>query len=237
MSKNLERVFVALDNMDIDQIFELLERANGEIKLVKIGLELFNNYGPSIVNKIYDRYKVDIFLDLKLHDIPNTVYKSVKSLNSLPIKYLTIHISGGRKMLEMAKQARDESIPNCKLLGVSFLTSLDESDLEEIWNIKDVDQAFEKLFTLANSCSIDGVICSAKDLEILKSFPNNLMAVCPGIRFQDEIDSNQKSDQKRVLSPEAAFAKGADKLVIGRSITQSDKILDRIESLRVASRS
>jgi orotidine-5'-phosphate decarboxylase len=234
MSKKIDKAFIALDNMELKEIFTLLEESKGEIQLIKIGLELFNKYGPSIVSKIYEKYKVDIFLDLKLHDIPNTVFKSIMSLKGLPIKYLTIHLSGGKKMLEMAIKARDESITECKLLGVSFLTSLDKSDLNEIWGITDSNDAFKRLFNLANKAQIDGVICSAQDLEILKSFPNTLLSVCPGIRFQDEIDKGKLSDQKRVLSPKDAFNRGADFLVIGRSITQADNLDTRLNSLKTA---
>ena len=234
MSNKLNKVFIALDNMDLDQIFKFLESSNGDIQLIKIGLELFNKYGPTIVNEIFEKYKVDIFLDLKLHDIPNTVYKSIKALEGLPIKYLTIHLSGGIKMLEMARQAKEESIPNCKLLGVSILTSLDKQDLNEIWGVDNLENTFKRLFALADKSSIEGVICSAQDLPILKSFKNSLIAVCPGIRFEDEIISGQKSDQKRILSPQDAFKQGADLLVIGRSITQAENLSDRIKSLKSA---
>jgi orotidine-5'-phosphate decarboxylase len=226
-----EKVFVALDNMGLDEIFEFLDSAQGRIKNIKIGLELFNKYGPGVVKEIYEKYGLNIFLDLKLHDIPNTVSKAVLSLKGLPIKFLTVHLSGGSKMLEETIKARDLSIPDCKILGVSVLTSLDEKDLKEIWNIESLESALENLFKIAKQTNIDGVICSPKDLSILKELNSGLLAVTPGIRFIDEIANNTISDQKRVLPPKDAFENGADYLVMGRSLTQANDLNQRIEQL------
>ncbi|WP_127717644.1 orotidine-5'-phosphate decarboxylase [Halobacteriovorax sp. HLS] len=231
MSKVNERVFVALDNMTKEEIFTFLDSANGRIKNIKIGLELFNKYGPQIVNELCERYPTKIFLDIKLHDIPNTVSKAILSLAGLPIDYLTIHISGGQKMLEEALKARDEAIPNCKLLGVSILTSLDQEDLKLIWGVDDINKSFIRLFEIAHQSKIDGVICSANELKALRSFDNSLIAVCPGIRFEDEISSGDISDQKRVLSPQKAIKEGVDFLVIGRSLTKASSLKDRLDQL------
>ncbi len=231
MSFANEKVFVALDNMDIEEIYKFLELSNGRIKNIKIGLEVFNKYGPDIIKEIHSKYPLNIFLDLKLHDIPNTIYKSILSLKGLPIKFLTLHLSGGNAMLTKAMEARDLAIPNCKLLGVSVLTSLDVSDLKEIWNIDSLDSALLNLFKLAHTTKVDGIICSPKDLALLNSFENNLSAVTPGIRFKDEIEKNLTSDQKRVLSPEDAFANGSSYLVMGRSLTQASDLELRISQL------
>jgi len=232
MSDATKRVFVALDNMTKEEIFSFLKLCNQDLTHIKIGLELFNKFGPSIVEEIHKLYQVDIFLDLKLHDIPNTVSKAISSLSGLPIKFLTVHLSGGRQMLKQAMVSKQKYLPDCKILGVSILTSLDKEDLAEIWSVTDMNESFLNLFKLAKDCNIDGVVCSAKELSIISSFENDLITVCPGIRFKDEIDSGNTGDQKRVLSPSEAFNSGASYLVIGRSLTQSDQLSNRIEYLR-----
>lgn len=231
MKSALDKVFVALDNMDKEEIFNFLNRTNGKLKNIKIGLELFNKYGPTVVQELYEKYEVNIFLDLKLHDIPNTVSKSIMSLQGLPIKFLTIHLSGGKEMIQQALEARDKAIPDCKILGVSILTSLDEQDLIEIWGIRSIQDTLVGLFNLANNTKIDGIICSPKDLPVLNSMNHSLLAVTPGIRFADEINSSNQGDQKRVLTPSQAFQNKANFLVMGRSLTQADDINLRLKFL------
>ncbi|WP_372654489.1 orotidine-5'-phosphate decarboxylase [Halobacteriovorax sp.] len=228
----MDKVYVALDNMTKEDIFNFLDKTNNELKCIKIGLELFNRYGRELILEIYDKYKLNIFLDLKLHDIPNTVSKSIRSLENLPISFLTIHISGGQSMLEASVSARDQYLPKCKLLGVSVLTSLDENDMENIWGITDSKFLFSNLFLLANKSKIDGVVCSANELDILNELDLNLISMCPGIRFEDEIKSANLGDQKRVLSPTEAFMAKATYLVIGRSITESTSLTERISQLK-----
>ncbi len=132
--KLIDRIIVALDNMNETEVYAFLDRSNHTYKTVKIGLELFYLLGPDLVKKIHDLYNVDIFLDLKLHDIPNTVKKAIRSLNGLPIKFLTIHLTGGRNMITEALDEASVSLPNTNLLGVSFLTSLGDQDFQEIYN-------------------------------------------------------------------------------------------------------
>ena len=228
---SMKRIFVALDNMDKDQIFALLEKSNGKISSVKIGLELFNLYGKELVQEIYDKYQVEIFLDLKLHDIPNTVSKAIRSLEGLPISYLTLHLSGGLDMLKASAKMRDASLPKCKLLGVSILTSLNDEDIEMIWGITNTKDLFKNLFLLAKKSGIEGVVCSPYELEVLKGLDLDLESMCPGIRFQDEIDEKSTGDQKRVLSPSSALENGATNVVIGRSLTQTNSLEARIQEI------
>ena len=235
--KDLKKIMVALDNMSEQEIFSFLDKTSGEIVTVKIGLEMFCKYGPQFIHSIYDKYKSDIFLDLKLHDIPNTVKKSIHALKDLPIKFLTIHLSGGSNMIDAAMEAARESLPDTKILGVSFLTSLDEKELEHIFGFSStqVPTAFQRLFSIALKSSIDGVVLSAIELAMVKKleieYGREVIKVCPGIRFQDEIEKNQIGDQKRVLSPHAAFTKGANFLVMGRSLTTSKNLSIRINEL------
>ena len=237
----MKKIMVALDNMDDSQAINFLKKwPKDSLPTVKIGLEMYLGFGPSFVKEIYKTFGVDIFLDLKLHDIPNTVSKSINSLKSLPIKYLTIHLSGGEKMISAALSEAKASLPNTKLLGVSFLTSLSEKDLKEMYGIApgDTRLAFERLFNLALKTKIDGVVLSARELEwfinIQSNYPHHPLKVTPGIRFSDEITKGEVSDQVRVETPESALKKGADFLVLGRSLTKTNFLDSRIEELRIA---
>lgn len=227
----LDKIIVALDQMSLEDIDIFLKQEDNTLSFVKIGLELFLKHGSELVNKIHHEYHKKIFLDLKLHDIPVTVEKAVSSLKGLPIDFLTVHLSGGEAMLTAAVNEARKSIPQCKILGVSFLTSLEEKDLENLFGITDVDNAFKRLFMAAGNSGIDGVVCSPLEVQLLKKHHPNLIAVTPGIRFSEEILSSQTQDQKRVMDPREAFLKGADFLVMGRSLTKSTKLKERISYL------
>lgn len=228
MSDNRKRVIVALDNMDKKEVDTFLNEYSSEISLVKIGMELFYRYGREYILAIAQKYKVEIFLDLKLHDIPSTVYKSIRSLEGLPIKFLTIHLSGGNSMVREALRARDNYIKNCKILGVSVLTSLDQSDCNDIW-ANSSEEVFKNLYKIALNTHIDGIVSSAHELEVAqhldKNDKNTPLKVCPGIKFATTNDN----DQQRVMTPSQAFDQGADYLVIGRAITQDPQVLTKPE--------
>jgi orotidine-5'-phosphate decarboxylase len=236
----MKKIMVALDDMDEPQAIGFLERwPKDSLPTIKIGLEMYYRFGPSFVREIYNRFGVDIFLDLKLHDIPNTVSKSIRSLKGLPIKFLTIHLSGGEKMIASALSEARVSLPDTKILGVSFLTSLGENDLKELFGItpNEIKLGFERLFNIAYKSKIDGVVLSAKELEWFNHLQSNYshipLKVTPGIRFSDEIASGEISDQVRVETPESAFKKGADYLVLGRSLTKTAMLDGRIKELRM----
>lgn len=229
---SLNRIIVALDQMSLEEIDVFLKQKDNTIPFVKIGLELFVKHGPDLVHRIHNEYKKNIFLDLKLHDIPVTVAKAISSLKGLPINFLTVHLSGGEAMLKAAVAEARVSIPDCKLLGVSFLTSLEASDLEDLFGIEDTDEAFLRLFKVASNSGIDGVVSSPLEVSLLKKHYPNLLSVTPGIRFRDEIDSKVVQDQKRVMDPAEAFDEGSDYLVMGRSLTRTDRFSERIESLK-----
>ena len=224
--KLTDRIIVALDNMNEEEVCTFLDKSKQTYKTVKIGLELFYLLGPDFVKKIHHQYGVDIFLDLKLHDIPNTVRKAIRSLRNLPVKFLTVHLTGGKNMLSEALEEAKHSLPDTKLLGVSFLTSLGAQDFKEIYNFKEseVKATFSNLFKLALQTNIHGVVLSPLELDIVKNeeklIGKKLIKVTPGIRFADEINSNHIQDQQRIATPEMAIQKGADFLVMGRSITQ-----------------
>ena len=231
MKNKIDRIIVALDQMSLEEIDTFLSQKNNSISIVKIGLELFLKHGRELVIKINSQYNKRIFLDLKLHDIPVTVEKAIASLAGLPIDFLTVHLSGGSSMLEAAIKSRDTHIPNCKILGVSFLTSLESQDLKQLFGIDDTDAAFTRLFKIADKCAIDGVVCSPHEVGLLKSKHCKLLAVTPGIRFQDEIENSIVQDQKRVMDPLRAMALGADYLVMGRSLTKASNLSERLSYL------
>lgn len=228
---NLKKTIVALDQMTLDEMDSFLSRPENTLEIVKIGLELFVKYGPDLILKIHRDYKKKIFLDLKLHDIPVTVERAIHSLKNLPIDFLTIHLSGGEAMLELALKEARTSIPQCKILGVSFLTSLEEKDLKMLFGIQNVEEAFLRLFSVANNVKMDGVICSPHEINLVKKNYPNLLAITPGIRFKDEISNHNIQDQKRVSTPIDAFNAGADFIVVGRSLTKAHDLRERIKEL------
>ena len=184
---SLAQTIVALDQMDMDEIGVFLSRPENTLPTVKIGLELFLKHGPDLIHKIHRDFNKKIFLDLKLHDIPVTVARAIHSLKNLPIDFLTVHLSGGEKMLKAAAVEARNSIPHCKILGVSFLTSLEENDLNQIFGITHINEAFLRLFKLADISKIHGVVCSPHEITLLKNAFPHLLAITPGIRFSDEI--------------------------------------------------
>lgn len=236
----LKKVIVALDNMDREQILSWMDRAQGDISFAKIGLEAFCRYGRVFLETLKQKYDLRLFLDLKLHDIPNTVSKTILGLEGLPVDFLTIHLTGGESMIKAALEAQKKALPQTQILGVSYLTSLDNKDFKQIWGIEQekISQQFNRLFELAHTSKIHGLVCSAQEAKALRDYEKTndlspLQLVCPGIRFQDEIDQNLNlGDQKRVLSPHQAFELGVDYLVIGRSLTQAKDLQKRFVELR-----
>lgn len=228
----LDKIIVALDQMTLDEIDQFLRQEDNNLPFVKIGLELFVKYGPDLVHKIHLEYNKKIFLDLKLHDIPVTVAKAISSLRNLPIDFLTVHLSGGEAMLKAAMTEARVSIPQCKVLGVSFLTSLEASDLNALYGITNTDEAFLRLFKAAANAGIDGIVSSPHEVGLLKKHYPQLLSVTPGIRFRDEIESTQVQDQKRVMDPKEAFNAGADFLVMGRSLTKTSRLSERLKLLQ-----
>ncbi|HAZ12450.1 MAG: orotidine 5'-phosphate decarboxylase [Bdellovibrionales bacterium GWA2_49_15] len=225
----LDRTFVALDNMSLKDV-RIFLKSNPEIVNIKIGLELFLAHGPQIVHILRSEFQPlqKIFLDLKLHDIPQTVRKSIQALSGLPVDFLTVHLSGGREMLLAALQAQQASLQNTKLLGVSFLTSLDQHNFQELWGIKanDIAPAFQRLFSLALDVAVHGLILSPLELAQLKG--KNILKITPGIRFAED---GKTHDQKRIATFEEAFNAGADYIVIGRSLTECTDIKKRLRDL------
>ena len=214
-------IIVAIDEISFIKASEILNNLDPRKCMVKIGSVSFNSIGQEIIYYAAEK-GFDIFLDLNLHDIPNTVRKSIEGLKSLPIKMLTIHISGGKDMMEAAMDAVTGT--DIKIFGVTALTSLSNADTNEIFQRTTLEQV-NAMLDLAESVGIDGVVCSPHELELV-SKRESLLSITPGIRLQDSND-----DQKRVMAPKEAIELGADYLVIGRPITQSDDMLGTLEDI------
>ncbi len=207
-------IIVAIDEIDIKRAYAVIDNLDPEKCMIKIGSVSFNSIGNEIIYYVAKK-GFDIFLDLKLHDIPNTVKKSIEGLTSLPISMLTIHISGGKDMILAAMEAVTNS--SIKIIGVTTLTSLNDEDTNKIYKRTSSDQVCAML-DLAVSTGIDGVVCSPHELKLVTS-RKSLLSITPGIRLRDSHD-----DQKRVMTPKEAIDLGSDFLVIGRPITSSADI-------------
>lgn len=206
------KIMIALDFSSKQQTIEFLDQFGDQKLFVKVGMELFYKEGPAIISEIKERGH-NIFLDLKLYDIPNTVSKAIHSLGSLGVDMLTIHTSGGTEMLKQANLAAAKY--DLKLLGVTVLTSQDASELPK--TDYELDEIIVDLANKAQDTNLYGIICSAIDIPNLKNHKLDLNFITPGIRLAG--DSND--DQKRVMTPNSAIANGADFLVIGRTITNN----------------
>ena len=216
------RIIVAIDTFDLKQANAILDQLNPNICLVKIGSVIFNALGKTFLKHVSSR-GFKIFLDLKLHDIPNTVYETIIGFNDCKIDMLTVHLSGGEEMLNKAMLAA-KSI-NAKVIGVSILTSLDEKDSLALFNSKIEDQ-ISHLFKIALKANIDGIVCSPHELEIANTIlGTNVIKITPGIR-----DVKVEDDQERTMSAKEAIKKGSTYLVIGRPITQADDVADALQN-------
>ena len=214
-------IIVAVDETSITKALELIDNLDPKKCMLKIGSVAFNSIGKEIIYSAADK-NFDIFLDLKLHDIPNTVKKSIESFSLLPISMLTIHTSGGAEMMRAAMEA--VSGTNIKVIGVTTLTSLNDNDANDIFKRTTFDQV-KKMLDLAELAGIDGVVCSPHELELVKK-RKSLLSITPGIRINSLDD-----DQKRVMTPKEAIDLGADYLVIGRPITASNNIGRSLEEI------
>ena len=207
-------IIVAIDEINLKKASDILDDLDSEKCMVKIGSVSFNSIGHDIISYA-SKKGFDIFLDLKLHDIPNTVKKSIEGLVSFPIQMLTIHTSGGKEMMMAAMEA--VSGTEIKVFGVTELTSLSNDDTNEIFQ-RTASAQVNAMLDLAESAGIDGVVCSPHELDLV-SKRKSLLSITPGIRLYDSND-----DQKRVMTPKEAINHGADYLVIGRPITASENI-------------
>jgi len=211
-----KRLIVALDYSDIEDVKALLSQLNPNRCMVKVGLQLYLSQRESILEMISNA-GFDIFLDLKLHDIPNTVSKALSEIEKFNVLMTTIHLQGGKEMIEAALS----SVQSTKIIGVTLLTSLNDSHIQSLYGSVFSDQ-FARLISLANDTKIDGLVCSANELNLLYEYQG--IKVVPGIRNKALND-----DQQRTMTSSEAYNLGADYIVVGRPITQSENIEEAIK--------
>ncbi|MFA5057752.1 MAG: orotidine-5'-phosphate decarboxylase [Opitutaceae bacterium] len=208
-------LILVLDAPSPRDVAPVLARLRGQVRWAKIGLEMFTACGPDCVREVAG-LGFDVFLDLKLHDIPNTVARAVEAAAQLPIKMLTLHTAGGREMMRRAVKAREQSAPNLLLLGVTVLTSLAENDLRDIGVGGNPEAQVVRLARLAVDCGLGGLVCSPLELKPLRAkLPPAIKLVTPGIR---PAGVSGGDDQTRVMTPTEAARAGANFIVVGRPI-------------------
>lgn len=210
-----DRIICAIDTSDLEEALLLAELLSGEVGALKLGKEFFTAHGPAGLGRVAERNH-RIFLDLKFHDIPNTVAGAVRSAAALGCWMLTVHASGGSEML---KAAVDAAAGAPRIFAVTVLTSLDDRDLAAVGQSAPAADQVMRLARLAESAGLDGVVCSPRETAMLRSaLPAEFELVVPGVRpLRADAD-----DQKRAATPGEAVAAGADRLVVGRPITRSD---------------
>ncbi len=209
------RIIVALDFADPAQALDFVTGIQPGRCRVKVGKELFTRAGPTLVEQITAR-GFDVFLDLKFHDIPNTVAGACAAAADLGVWMMNVHALGGRRMMEAARAAVDKSGRRCHLIAVTVLTSMAESDLLEVGLAADPQQNVARLAALAQQAGLDGVVCSPREVAGLRAAcAVDFLLVTPGIRPR----SAQADDQRRVMTPAEAIEQGASYLVIGRPVT------------------
>ncbi len=196
----------------------ILRQLRGQLRWVKIGLQMFTAYGPDYVREVAG-LGFNVFLDLKLHDIPNTVAKAVESLAPLPIHMLTLHCAGGSEMMRAALAAQQKHNPQLLLLGVTVLTSMDSSGLQEIGVTTPSAEQVTRLGQLAATAGLRGLVCSPLEVALLRQqLPAAMQLITPGIRPAHEAGTD---DQKRVMTPANAAQAGSSYIVVGRPILQA----------------
>ena len=213
----IPKLFIAIDQNDINKAKDLIQKLSPEICGIKIGKELFTVCGPEIIE--WSQAKgFKIFLDLKYHDIPNTVEKACYAASEMGISILNVHALGGKDMMLAAKEGVDKSNNNPYLIAVTLLTSMDARALKEIGLTSSVSDQVLNLAINTGQAGLDGIVCTAKDIPIIKNkLPENFLYVTPGIR----LNNSAKDDQKRIATPFEAIEMGSNILVIGRPITQA----------------
>ena len=222
----MNKIILALDTTNLKEAIDIANKVKSKIFTIKLGLEFFLFHGKEGVKKFNELGITNLMLDLKLKDIPETVYKAIKALNDINFGFLTIHGQGGRSMLEKAKKAASEIKSKPKIMMVTILTALNDGDLKEMGNNNTVTQQVEKLAKLAKELEV-GIVCSGHEAKIVRKIIGpDLLIFTPGIRLSNE----NKDDQKRVCSPIESINNGSNKTIMGRSIIHGniEKNLDKV---------
>jgi orotidine-5'-phosphate decarboxylase len=210
-------IFCAIDTSNIETATNLVSRIKPHIGGIKLGLEFFTSCGISGCHTMKE-FDLPMFIDLKLHDIPNTVASALRGIFSLEPEYTTLHISGGSEMLKSSVSLKNELQSKTNLLGVTILTSFNDNTIEELGFGSSVKHSIEQLTSIAHESGLDGIVCSPQEVKHIKeTYKNKLKLIVPGIRSSNNVNN----DQKRTLSAKEAISAGADIIVVGRPITKA----------------
>ena len=214
----MSKIILALDTANLFEAIDIAKKIKNKIFTIKLGLEFFNAHGKEGIRKFNDIGITNLLLDLKLKDIPETVYKAIKALNDIKFGFLTIHGQGGKLMIDKAKIAAGEIKSQPKIMMVTILTSLNDENLKATGNNSTVVEQIQKLAKLAKEMNV-GVVCSGHEAKnVRKIIGPNLLIFTPGIRMGN--DNND--DQQRVCSPIESVKNGSDKIIMGRSLTKGN---------------
>ena len=214
----MNKIILALDTTDVHQALETTKKIIDKIFTVKLGLEFFNANGKSGIQKFNNIGVNNLMLDLKLKDIPQTVYKAIKALDDIKFGFLTIHAQGGKAMIEKAKEAASEIKSQPKILMVTILTSLSDNDLKIMGNDSGVMQQVEHFAKMAKEMGV-GVVCSGHEAKtVRKILGSNLQIFTPGVRMPND----NSDDQQRVCTPLESIKNGSDKIIMGRSLIKGN---------------
>lgn len=226
------KIIVALDYADAQSAMELVNQLNPDLCKLKVGKELFTTAGPQFVEQLVAK-NFKVFLDLKFHDIPNTVKKACEAAADLGVWMLNVHASGGTAMMQAALEGVDKSQQSPYLIAVTVLTSMSQANLTEIGIENSLENQVLKLASLTQQAGLHGVVCSALEANMLRQhLGNNFCLVTPGIRLAQENNNRvNQDDQSRVVTPQDALNRGASYLVIGRPITQAPNPLKSLEAI------
>ena len=214
----MNRIILALDTTNLEEAINIAKKIKDRIFTVKLGLEFWNAHGKNGVKKFNSIGINNLMLDLKLKDIPETVFRAIKALNDIDFGFITIHGQGGKEMIDMAKKAAHELKSQPKILMVSILTSLNDESLKEMGINKTVNEQITELSKIAKNKNV-GVVCSGHEAKIVREIiGNDLLIFTPGIRLENET----KNDQKRVCTPIESIKNGSDKIIMGRSLLKGN---------------
>ena len=214
----MNKIILALDTTNLDEAINVTKIVKDKIFTVKLGLEFFNAHGKAGVKKFNEIGITNLMLDLKLKDIPETVYKAIKALDNIKFGFITIHGQGGKVMIEKAKKAANEIKSQPKIMMVTILTALDDKDLKTIGSNSTVNEQVEKLTKLAKETGV-GIVCSGLEAKtVRKIIGPNLLIFTPGIRM----NKDNKDDQQRVCTPIESIKNGSDKIIMGRSLMKGN---------------
>jgi len=214
----VNKIILALDTTNLDEAIDITKKVKSKIFTIKLGLEFFNAHGKEGVKKFNEIGITNLMLDLKLKDIPETVYKAIKALNDIKFGYLTIHGLGGKTMIDKAIKAAKEIKSQPKIMMITILTALNDDDLKATGSKSTVNEQVEKLAKLAKETGV-GIVCSGREAKtVRKIIGPDLLIFTPGIRM----NKDNKDDQQRVCTPMESIKNGSDKIIMGRSLMKGN---------------